>query len=201
MEKIIRVIAMIMVVAVGIFTFAACADTSSLQSDIDSLKQQINSLEGQIDGLEEKVNEKANVFWTDKGVYSQTETMTVYYGKNAVFAIAIDHSGLSGGAWTAGTTINVSLKAISFHADILVSSILQTAYLESSEGVFMNAASYGGGTQVLTKGIEASVGSNYQNAAAAIDITTYYNLVICVPGTPFPLASFNKLTVTRPVIT
>ena len=94
MKKIIRVVATIIAVVVMTFTITACADTSSLQSDIDSLKQQldsqkeqINSLEGQIDSLEEQVNEKANVFWTAKETYSETETMTVYYGKNAVFSI------------------------------------------------------------------------------------------------------------------
>ena len=184
MKKLLTVLALTLMTVIMAFTVAGCAtDTSA----IDNLTDKIDELTERIEELE---NEN-NVFWTDKKEYSETETMTIYFGQTAVFKIRLD----SDSRWSGTEGINYHFYLTSFCSDILVDSIATATYLSWNSGTYMPA--WSSNATIAKKNVEKQAGGYYKGDGAAYNNATSFDFVICVPGTPFELARFKSVTVNK----
>lgn len=86
MKKLISVFVLAVMVASVLLAVAGCSDNSGMQQNSDSsaLLAEIEELKDRVEDLENK----NNVFWTDKAEYSEHETMTIYFKDTAVFNVA-----------------------------------------------------------------------------------------------------------------
>ena len=117
MKKLISVFVLAMMAVSMLFAVAGCSDNSALLAEIEGLKDRVEDLEN-----------KNNVFWTDKAEYAETETMTVYFKDTAVFKIRISDSRkflASGGA-----IINADIMIESQKSDYYAENILGESYIE-----------------------------------------------------------------------
>lgn len=208
MKKTVKLLAVILAMAACASFMFACSDTAGLQTDIDKLKQEIADLRGgnsvsSIDELKVEIDElkqqngeqqeqldKVNVFWTEKEEYSQDETMTIYYGKKAVLHIKIKsiYTGVSN-----VDTVSSKIYITSLLTNLYTFSILQTAYITHNNEIYLNRGTYDN-NDICKKNIETTKGSYYVNKNGTF-IDSQIDYTICVPGTPFPLASFKNVLV------
>ena len=141
MKKLIAT-AMIAIVFVSVLcVFSGCGsevptyDDTELYYEIESLKDRIENLEN-----------KNNVFWTDKAEYGEHETMTVYFKDTAVFEIRLRFDTGSGLAFGIANNyvINGSLYIKSLVSDILADYVIDSSYILCESGTafkkaFMNS--------------------------------------------------------------
>ena len=98
MKKLISVFVLAIMAASVLLAVAGCSDNSALLAEIEELKDRVEDLEN-----------KNNVFWTDKAEYAEDETMTVYFKNTAVFEVSLDFESLHGTAfWDTGSGTGVN---------------------------------------------------------------------------------------------
>ncbi|MDE6677386.1 MAG: hypothetical protein K2K12_06740 [Clostridia bacterium] len=185
MKKLFTVLALALMTVIMAVTVAGCGtDTAA----VDELTNKVNKLTERIEELESK----NNVFWTDKKEYSKTDTMTVYFGKTAVFKIRLDNFKYSS---STGKYINGSFYLTNLCADILVDSIATTTYLSWNSGTYMPSWTPDG--SIAKKDVETLVRGSYEGDGTAYNNATSFDFVVCVPGTPFELARFKNVSVNK----
>lgn len=203
MKKIISAVALTLCIVLSCCFAVACSENNNsynenkfaeLERVIEDLKNQIGKLENENnslkDELEEIKNSKDNVFWTEKQEYSQNETMTVYYGNSAVFKIKVSDN--SPRATLNKDCVTGQLLLTSLLTDINGGSLIKTSYLEYGENIASNDAPDGGGNYICYKNVEKALGATYRCTLTDDVINAKeVKLVICVPGTPFPMAYFK----------
>lgn len=182
MKKLISVFVLAIMAVSMLFAVAGCSDNSALLAEIEELKDRVEDLEN-----------KNNVFWTDKAEYAEDETMTVWFKDTAVFTVRIDHSG-NNAFWASGSYINGWVHIKSLKTDISSDAVIATSYLSWENGTCLRNKSNSPVT--LRKNVEQGVGSNF-NATEALQSDTTYDFVICVPGTAFELARFKNIFVEK----
>ena len=190
MKKLIAT-AMIAIVFVSVLcVFSGCGnevptyDDTELYYEIENLKDRIEDLEN-----------KNNVFWTDKAEYGEHETMTVYFKDTAVFEVSLDFSSRYNTPFLdAGDhmTVNGMVFVKSLLADINAETIMSTAYL-ISDVTTCARLSYDGIT-LLNKDEKKCVIRQYKSTVELSENESY-DFVICVPGTPVELARFVDVSV------
>ncbi len=159
---------------------------NTLKNELEEVKNENNSLK---DELEEIKNSKDNVFWTEKQEYSQNETMTIYYGNIAVLKIEIYEKFPNTTLET--QSIGSYFSITSLQTDIDMGEIVKTSYIEYDEKIAYNKSSYNE-INMCHKGIKEQIGAGYRCTLTDDVINAKeVKLVICVPGTPFPMAYFK----------
>ena len=188
MKKLLTVLALTLMTVVMAFTVAGCSNTSA----VDKLTERIEALEKENEDLQNQLN-NLNVFWTDKKVYSKTETITIYFGQIAAFRIRVDNF-----EWVKSSySINNDIYLTSLCSDILEDSIAFSTYLIWDNGTYLRDSSTT--DKIAKQNEETRVGGNYKGdrTATAYNNATFFDFVICVPGTPFELARFKNVTVNK----
>ena len=201
MRKMLKVLAAIFAAVVMAIPMVACgADTSKMQSEIDWLKEVIEDLTDKVDDLTTENGELTdeiealNVFTSDKAEYGERETMTVYFKNIPVLKIELRFDTVCGTPlW--GAAFNCAMFITSLCADIYAESILSTMSLVWDNGSCLrkNATS----TNVLKKNNKTPTGGFFADTQDAYDNGTKFDIVICVPGTPFELARFKNVSHTK----
>ncbi len=215
MKKIISAVALILCIVLSCCFAVACSpdygneienlknqigelenSNNTLKNELEEVKNENNSLK---DELEEIKNSKDNVFWTEKQEYSQNETMTVYYGNIAVLKVKLSE-------YSPNTALNIDFVNCNFGitslvADIYAGDMVKTTYLEYDGKIAINGSSYDSSNStayICYKNIENFIGASY-DCVLSDDVinATDVKIVVCVPGTPFPMAHFKitKITV------
>ena len=212
MKKIISAVALILCIALSCCFAVACSENNNsynenkfaeLERVIEDLKNQIGELENENnslkDELEEIKNFKDNVFWTEKQEYSQNETMTIYYGNIAVLKVKLSE-------YSPNTALNIDFVNCNFGitslvADIYAGDMVKTTYLEYDGKIAINGSSYDSSNStayICYRNVENFIGASY-DCVLSDDVinATDVKIVVCVPGTPFPMAHFKitKITV------
>lgn len=190
MKKLISVFVLAVMVASVLLAVAGCSDNSGMRRTANSsaLLAEIEELKDRVEDLENK----NNVFWTDKAEYSEHETMTIYFKDTAVFNVAMaKEPALAGGI----EYINTSFILTSLVSDIAAASIVGSSYVEWNNGVCF--ADKEPGEAVCKQNIETSFNLYYYGASDAISMGTEYSIVICIPGTPFELARFINVSMEK----
>ena len=183
-KAVIAVMAIIMSLT-AVFIAGGCTD-EAMQAQIDGLVNRIEDLEN-----------KNNVFWTDKAEYTETETMTVYFKDTAVYEIRLSFDTTSSGlafGLASNYVVNGSLYIKSLISDIFVESVIANSYMLWEDGIAFKKTSTN--QIVLYKGIEKNVGAVYESSNDIASGTTY-DFVICVPGTQFEIARFVNVRVSK----
>lgn len=207
MKKALKILAIIATVMVTVLPLAACGDSSKTQSELDLLKETIEELTDRLDDLttengeltdkNEELSDRIdalNVFTSDKAEYGERETMTVYFKNIPVLKIELRFDTVCGTPlW--GAAFNCAMFITSLCADIYAESILSTMSLVWDNGSCLrrNATS----TNVLKKNNKTPTGGFFANTQDAYDNGTKFDVVICVPGTPFELARFKNVSHTK----
>ena len=206
MKKIISAVALTLCIVLSCCFAVACSENNNsynenkfaeLERVIEDLKNQIGKLENENnslkDELEEIKNFKDNVFWTEKQEYSQNETMTVYYGNIAVFKIKIreNYPDTSSNL----DFVNNDFGITSLITDIYAGDMVKTTYLEYDGKIAINGSSYDSSNStadICYKNVEKFIGASY-DCVLSDDVinATDVKIVVCVPGTPFPMAYFK----------
>ena len=191
MKKLISVFVLAVMAASVLLAVAGCSENSGMQQNSDSsaLLAEIEDLKDRVEDLENK----NNVFWTDKAEYSETETMTVYFKDTAVFKIRLNFDTSHGFAVRMSSEyFNYFAYVTSLVSDINAVSVLGTSYITCETASCLSNPN--DSVTVCYKGKETSANGNFriqegmQNAAS-------YDFVICVPGTAFELARFVNVGV------
>ena len=171
MKKAVIAVMVVIMTLTAAFMVSGCTD-EAMQIQIDSLMDRVEDLEN-----------KNNVFWTDKTEYAETETMTVRLNFNTIFNTAFEMNNLY---------FNYFAYVTSLVSDINAVSVLGTSYITCETASCLSNPN--DSVTVCYKGKETSANGNFriqegmQNAAS-------YDFVICVPGTAFELARFADVTV------
>ncbi len=182
MKKAVIAVMVVIMTLTAAFMVSGCTD-EAMQAQIDGLMDRVEDLEN-----------KNNVFWTDKAEYAETETMTVYFKDTAVFKIRISDSRkflASGGA-----IINADIMIESQKSDYYAENILGESYIEwfndAQESGICIRTSYGSDAsdRVCYAKQEVTCPISFR-AEEAITKGTTYDFVLCIPGTQFELARFN----------
>ena len=170
-------------------------ENGELSDKISDLIADINDLTTENGELSDRI-ESLNVFWTDKAEYGERETMTVYFGNRPVLKIRIDFDNLRGTALFGEWALNNSLYITSLCADIYADSIVGTSFVDSDNGTFVRDPS--SSVRILTQNKETSITGSFDATKEAYAGATWFDIVICVPGTPFELARFKNVSVYKP---
>ena len=135
-----------------------------------------------------------NVFTTDKAEYNERETMTVYFKNVPVLKIRLRFDTVDGTPLYS-SSFSCAMYMTSLCSDIYFESILSTMLLVWDNGVCVrqNPTS----TSLLTKNEETKVGGYFADTDDAYTNGTWFDIVICVPGTPFELARFKNVSHTK----
>ncbi len=205
MKKALKILAIIATVMVTVLPLAACGDSSKTQSELDLLKEAIEELTDRLDELATANGELAdkneelsdridalNVFTTDKAEYNERETMTVYFKNVPVLKIRGDFDNRHGTLLYGG--FNFDLYITSLCGNLLAESITGTIRLDWDNGSCFRKPSTS--TAVLKQNKETSAGGYFDDTEEAYANGTWFDLVICVPGTPFELARFKNVSYT-----
>jgi len=205
MKKALKILAIIATVMVTVLPLAACGDSSKTQSELDLLKETIEELTDRLDELATANGELAdkneelsdridalNVFTTDKAEYNERETMTVYFKNVPVLKIRGDFDNRHGTLLYGG--FNFDLYITSLCGNLLAESITGTIRLDWDNGSCFRKPSTS--TAVLKQNKETSAGGYFDDTEEAYANGTWFDLVICVHGTPFELARFKNVSYT-----
>ncbi len=198
MRKMLKVLAAIFAAVVMTIPMVACGDSSKTQSELDLLKETIEELTDRLDDLIDQNEELSdridalNVFTTDKTEYNEHETMTVYFKNTPVLKIRLNFDLSMGTPLWGGS--NFELYVTSLCGNLLAQSITGTIRLDWDNGSCFRKLSTS--TTVLKQNEEKSTGGYFDNSEEARANGTWYDLVICVPGTPFELARFKNVSYT-----
>ena len=200
MKKALKILAIIATVMVTVLPLAACGDSSKTQSELDLLKETIEELTDRLDDLTTENGELSdridalNVFTTDKAEYNERETMTVYFKNVPVLKIRLRFDTVDGTPLYS-SSFSCAMYMTSLCSDIYFESILSTMLLVWDNGVCVrqNPTS----TSLLTKKEETKVGGYFADTDDAYTNGTWFDIVICVPGTPFELARFKNVSHTK----
>ena len=207
MKKALKILAIIATVMVTVLPLAACGDSSKTQSELDLLKETIEELTDRLDDLttengeltdkNEELSDRIdalNVFTTDKAEYNERETMTVYFKNVPVLKIRLRFDTVDGTPLYS-SSFSCAMYMTSLCSDIYFESILSTMLLVWDNGVCVrqNPTS----TSLLTKNEETKVGGYFADTDDAYTNGTWFDIVICVPGTPFELARFKNVSHTK----
>lgn len=175
-----------------------CSDTSASQSDIDRLTDIVADLTDTVadltednENLTDKVN-SLNVFTTDKAEYGEHETMTVYFKNQPVLRICINYSNIYETALFGGSVMNHVICITSLCADIYAETVVGTSFAQSDIGTFVRKSS--AGTQILEQNRETAIAGQFNCTDEDYNSSTQFDIVICVPGTPFELARFKNVS-------
>lgn len=227
MRKMLGIIAAIVAVMVMALPLAACGNSSAGKSEddlkdiiaelidkneeltnkVDDLTDKVDDLTTENGTLSDKVDDLTaengeltdkinalNVFTSDKSEYGERETMTVYFKNIPVLKIELRFDTVCGTPlW--GAAFNCAMFITSLCADIYAESILSTMSLVWDNGSCLrkNATS----TNVLKKNNKTPTGGFFADTQDAYDNGTWFDIVICVPGTPFELARFKNVSHTK----
>ncbi len=210
MRKMLGIIAAIVAVMVMALPLAACGNSSAGKSEddlkdiiaelidkneeltnkVDDLTDKVDDLTAENGELTDKIN-ALNVFTTDKAEYNEHETMTVYFKNVPVLKIRISFNNLhSTGFW--GTSFNFDVYLTSLCADIYDESIIGTAFVAWDNGTLLRKPA--SNSYIIKQNEEKEAGGYFVNTAEACANGTWFDLVICVPGTPFELARFKNVS-------
>ena len=200
MRKMLKVLAAIFAAVVMTIPMVACGDSSKTQSELDLLKETIEELTDRLDDLTTENGELSdridalNVFTTDKAEYNERETMTVYFKNVPVLKIRLRFDTVDGTPLYS-SSFSCAMYMTSLCSDIYFESILSTMLLVWDNGVCVrqNPTS----TSLLTKNEETKVGGYFADTDDAYTNGTWFDIVICVPGTPFELARFKNVSHTK----
>ena len=203
MKKALKILAIIATVMVTVLPLAACGDSSKTQSELDLLKETIEELTDRLDELATANGELAdkneelsdridalNVFTTDEAEYNEHETMTIYFRNTPVLKIRCGFDNLYKTPLFGG--FNFDLYLTSLCADINSESILGTMLLDWDNGSCVRRPSTS--TYICRKNIERNVVGSFLDPEEAYANGTWFDFVICVPGTPFELARFKNVS-------
>lgn len=184
MKKLISVFVLAIMAVSMLFAVAGCSDNSALLAEIEELKDRVEDLEN-----------KNNVFWTDKAEYAEDETMTVYFKNTAVFEVSLDFESLHGTAfWDtgSGTGVNGAVFIKSLVADIYSDAIISTSYIIGEEATYVRTSSPS--DNILLKGVKETTANVYRSQTLLSNDDSY-DFVVCVPGTAFELARFVNVSI------
>ncbi len=187
MKKVVVCVLCAIMVTV-MFVITGCSDNSE---QIAQLQQRNIELEQRIEELERKDisadPKDLSVFWTDKAEYVEGETVTVYFGENAVYKVVVEQ-------YNVGLDVfSIQLQVTSLICPISKASILLYSYIVWDAGQIVNATDYGVG--ICNLNVVTRTGCDFRNAAAALENATFFDLVLCVPGVPFPLCTIKNLDI------
>ena len=211
MRKMLGIIAAIVAVMVMALPLAACGNSSAGKSEddlkdiiaelidkneeltnkVDDLTDKVDDLTAENGELTDKIN-ALNVFTTDKAEYNERETMTVYFKNVPVLKIRGDFDNRHGTLLYGG--FNFDLYITSLCGNLLAESITGTIRLDWDNGSCFRKPSTS--TAVLKQNKETSAGGYFDDTEEAYANGTWFDLVICVPGTPFELARFKNVSYT-----
>ena len=94
-----------------------------------------------------------------------------------------------------GSVLNHALNITSICADIIADSVVGTSFIISDHGTFVrDPSTY---VIILPQNEEEVVAGHFSGSDEAYDASAWFDLVICVPGTPFELARFKNLSYTQ----
>lgn len=194
MKKLIATAVIAIVFVSVLCVFSGCGsevptyDDTELYYEIESLKDRIENLEN-----------KNNVFWTDKAEYSETETMMVYFKDTAVYEIRLDGESTASGKplfVTGKNVISASIAVKCLQVDTYSGSFLESTFIFGDNVKFIKTST--SGTNILLPvGVEKSLGASYEGDENAVVNGSSYDYVICVPGTPFELARFVNVSIEK----
>ncbi len=210
MKKALKILAIIATVMVTVLPLAACGDSSKTQSELDLLKETIEELTDRLDDLTaengelndrlddlttengeltDKIN-GLNVFTSDKAEYEEHETMTVYFKNVPVLKIRIAFTNIYGTAvWSGAFNFSVFITALC--ADIYDESIIGTAFIAWDNGYCLRGSAT---PDLIKRNVETKASGYFDDTVDAYKTGTWFDLVICVPGTPFELARFKNIS-------
>ncbi|HIW03258.1 MAG TPA: hypothetical protein H9692_00855 [Firmicutes bacterium] len=203
MKKVISVFVLAVMAASVLFAVAGCSGNSGMQAEIDTLKQSIEDLVSENGDLSERVEDlenKNNVFWTDKAEYDENETMTVYFKDTAVFKIRLNFDTSHGyPIRMSKISFNYFTYVTSLVSDITGESVLGTSYV-ACETVSSVPNPDWETVTICRKNEETSINGNVDVQEGMLEATSY-DFVICVPGTAFELARFVDVSVYNTAVT
>ena len=162
MKKAVIAVMVVIMMLTAAFMVSGCTD-EAMQTQIDSLMDRVEYLEN-----------KNNVFWTDKAEYGEHETMTVYFKDTAVFKIRLSFDTTSFGlafGIASEHVINGSLYVKSLTSDIFADAVLANSYLLHENGIALKKTSTN--QTILHKDIEKNVGAVYESSSTMADGTNY----------------------------
>ena len=193
MKKVISVFVLTVMVVSVLLAVAGCSGNSGMQqnSDNSALLAEIEELKDRVEDLENK----NNVFWTDKAEYAEDETMTIYFKNIAIVRIRLNMINDGAAFWISGKVINANIYVTSLVRDIYADSVLATSYLEWDNGVCMRNESVS--PEICRQNIEVSTGGNYAASDAIANNVVCFDFIICVPGTAFEIARFANVRVNK----
>ncbi len=165
------------------------AENEALKDSVSDLSAENEALKDSIDGL--------NVFRTDKAEYVANETMTVYLKNQPVLKIRLHLDNIWSALWWAGDkTINSYIYLTSLCGNIYAESMLSTSFVVWDNGAYARRQD---SSLTLTKqNQETLIIGQFDGSGEAYTNATWFDLVICVPGTPFELARFKDVTIYDP---
>ena len=170
------------------------SENKTLTDKVGDLTTDVNDLTIENGALKDRV-EGLNVFTTDKAEYGEHETMTVYFKNQPVLKIRISFENINGTAlW--GNTFNCRLYITSLCASIYDELIVGTTFIAWDRGTC--ARKQFSNVNIIKQNEETGVGGYFTDTEEAYAEATWFDLVICVPGTPFELARFKNVSVYRP---
>ena len=199
------------VIIVMAISMVGCG-TSQMQSEIDGLKQAVEDLMKENEDLTDKIDDlttendtltdtvtdltdkvtSLNVFTADKAEYEEHETMTVYFKNQPVLKIRINFDNIFKTALFGGSVMNHIISITSLCADMYAETIVGTSFVVSNSGTCVRRSS--AGNQILKHNVEVAVPGQFACTDEAYNNSTWFDLVICVPGTPFELARFKNIS-------
>ena len=203
MKKVISVFVLAVMATSVLFAVSGCSGNSGMQAEIDTLKQSIEDLVSENGDLSERVEDlenKNNVFWTDKAEYDENETMTVYFKDTAVFKIRLNFDTSHGyPIRMSKISFNYFTYVTSLVSDITGESVLGTSYV-ACETVSSVPNPDWETVTICRKNEETSINGNVDVQEGMLEATSY-DFVICVPGTAFELARFVDVSVYNTAVT
>lgn len=184
MKKAVIAVMVVIMTLTAAFMVSGCTN-EAMQIQIDSLVDRIENLEN-----------KNNVFWTDRAEYAETETMTVYFKDIAVLEISLNLDTTYYNMAFSDTgnhfSVNSSIYLKSLVAVMYAETILFNSYLTCDDGSYLRANDIN--SSILYKDVKTNINGPYEgNVQLSKDVE--YDFVICVPGTPFELARFKNVSV------
>ena len=149
---------------------------------LDDLTAENGELTDKINGL--------NVFTSDKAEYEEHETMTIFFKNVPVLKLRIDFTNIYGTAvWSGSFNFSVFITALC--ADIYDESIIGTAFIAWDNGYCLRGSAT---PDLIKRNVETMAGGYFVDTVDAYKTGTWFDLVICVPGTPFELARFKNIS-------
>lgn len=197
MKKTLGILMAAVMIIVMAISMVGCG-TSQMQSEIDGLKDLVADLTDKVDDLtkdNEDLTDKItslNVFTADKAEYEEHETMTVYFKNQPVLKIRINFDNIFKTALFGGSVMNHIISITSLCADMYAETIVGASFVVSNSGTCVRRSS--AGNQILKHNVEVAVPGQFACTDEAYNNSTWFDLVICVPGTPFELARFKNIS-------